>query len=514
MKRILQFGIFALGLNAYSQAAGSLDPSFGIGGKVITSINTGADKANGVAIQADGKIIVAGVTTSVVTGNDFVCVRYNADGTLDTTFGTGGIVTTDVQLGSDDVASDVAIQSDGKIILGGSSDDGSQKKAALVRYNTDGTLDTSFGTSGKVVTSFELSQASEIKVLKIHALTGNIIVGGNTVVTTNKAKPVIARYTSSGVLDTSFNTNGIKTLWISSLDNQYLMTVEDLVVQTNGKISAVGWSDFPTMSFSNDNWACRINSNGTMDATFSTDGVNKYNGSFNGNDRAFSMVLKADNTIVVGGSSDVSAQNYAYAMFEIAPTGLLGSTSNQISVPFFALDKSYPYGLGEDVNGKYVLVGSTGSATSRTFSIARVNANYTIDTTFDTDGKVTTTFGTNAMNEAFDMAIQADNKIVAVGYTGNDFAIARYVGTENLSNTEFDRQNTVAVYPNPAKNILNINLSDYSLVNNSYQILDLNGRVVLQGNLNSATNQINIENLSSGLYLFKVENISKKFIKE
>ena len=167
MKKLLQLGIIIVGLNAYSQSPGSLDASFGTAGKVITSINTGSDKAYGVALQSDGKIVVAGVTTSPTTGNDFVCVRYNSDGTLDTTFGTGGIVTTDVQIGSDDVARSLAIQSDGKIILGGYSDDGNQKKAALVRYNTDGTIDSSFGTTGKVVTSFEGTQASEIKVLKI-----------------------------------------------------------------------------------------------------------------------------------------------------------------------------------------------------------------------------------------------------------------------------------------------------------------------------------------------------------
>jgi uncharacterized delta-60 repeat protein len=514
MKKLLQLGIIVFGINVYSQTAGSLDTSFGTGGKVVTSINTGSDKANGISLQSDGKIVVAGVTTSASTGKDFVCVRYNSDGTLDATFGTGGIVTTDVQTGSDDVAYSLAIQSDGKIVLGGYSDDGSQKKAALIRYNSNGTIDTTFGTSGKTLTPFELTQASEIKIIKIHALTGNIVVGGNTVVVTNKAKPVIARYTSTGILDTTFNTTGIRLLWIDSLDSQYLMTVEDLVVQTNGKISAIGWRDFPTMTFSNDNWACRVNSNGTMDTTFSTDGVNKYNGSFNGNDRAFSMLLKADNTFVVGGSSDVSAQNYAYAMFEIAPTGLLGSSTNQISIPFSALDKSYPYGLGEDINGKYVLVGSTGSTTNRTFSIARVNANYTIDTTFDTDGKVTTTFGANALNEAFDMAIQTDNKIIAVGYSGNDFAIARYNGTTNLSIDDYEINKSLAVFPNPVKNNLQINLLDKTLIDNTYSILDLNGRIILKGNLSNEFNQVNLENLSKGFYILKVNNLIKKFIKE
>lgn len=109
---------------------------------------------------------------------------------------------------------------------------------------------------------------------------------------------------------------------------------------------------------------------------------------------------------------------------------------------------------------------------------------------------------------------KTDNKIIAVGYTGNDFAIARYIGTDNLSINEFNNQNFLNIYPNPAKNNLQINLTDKSLTNNKYQILDLNGRVILEGNFDTEINQINIENLSKGLYIFKIKNLYKKFIKE
>ena len=225
MKYIFSILIVFAVFNVFAQPAGALDPTFGNGGRVVTSITAGQDKAYGVAIQADGKIIVAGQSTSTLTGKDFVVVRYNTDGSLDITFGVNGIVTTDLQTGSDDVAYSLALQADGKIVLAGFSDNGSNKNAALVRYTNDGSLDSTFGNNGIVLTDFENSQQDEIKVVKIHQLTGNIIVGGASIISSSVSKPVVARYLSNGSLDTTFNNNGIRLLWITNLDYQYLFSV-------------------------------------------------------------------------------------------------------------------------------------------------------------------------------------------------------------------------------------------------------------------------------------------------
>jgi uncharacterized delta-60 repeat protein len=144
----LYISILFISLSAKAQLTGGLDPSFGTAGKVITSITTGQDKAYAAAIQANQKIVVAGTSSSSVSGKDYTVLRYNTDGSLDGTFGTSGTVTTDVQVGSDDVAYCLAIQADGKIILAGYSDNGTNKDAALVRYNTDGSIDTTFGNNG------------------------------------------------------------------------------------------------------------------------------------------------------------------------------------------------------------------------------------------------------------------------------------------------------------------------------------------------------------------------------
>ena len=426
MKYIFSILIVFAVFNVFAQPAGALDPTFGNGGRVVTSITAGQDKAYGVAIQADGKIIVAGQSTSTLTGKDFVVVRYNTDGSLDITFGVNGIVTTDLQTGSDDVAYSLALQADGKIVLAGFSDNGSNKNAALVRYTNDGSLDSTFGNNGIVLTDFENSQQDEIKVVKIHQLTGNIIVGGASIISSSVSKPVVARYLSNGSLDTTFNNNGIRLLWITNLDYQYLFSVEDLTVQSNGKISVVGWRDFPGLSWDSDYWACRINSDGAMDVTFSSDGVNVFNGNFNGHDRAYAMLLKPDNNILMAGGGYLSTLYYDFTVKEINANGSAGTFS--VTADWGTSLDDIAYGLAEDNQGNFILAGSSGTFSTKTFALARATSNGLLDNSFGTNGKITTTFGSNVLNECFNLAIQVDNKIVAVGYTGNDFAIARYLG--------------------------------------------------------------------------------------
>lgn len=431
MKLIKLILLFFLCSNLVAQQAGSLDLSFGTGGKVVTSITNGLDKAYGVAIQTDGKIVVAGHSSSPITGRDFVCARYLTDGTLDSTFGTTGIITTDLQIGSDDVAYDLAIQTDGKIVLAGSSDNGSKKDAAIVRYNTDGSLDNSFGSNGIVISTFAPNQQDEIKVVKVHALTGNIVVGGNTEISSNESKPVVARYLTTGGLDISF---GIRQLPIgTTLGNTYYLCIEDLEVQPNGKITAVGWRDIINSSRYSDYYAARINANGTMDNSFSGDGVMSYDygGSVDGrdDDRAHAMSLRPDGDILLVGLSHPSLALDRFSLVELNNAGAINGPKSRKDVGNLY---DVAYGFAEDNNGDFILAGSSGGSSSKDFTIIRTieSYSYDLDTDFGTGGVVNTSFNNNMFSESFDVLVQpADNKIVAVGYTGNDFAIARYLGT-------------------------------------------------------------------------------------
>ena len=132
----------------YRGIDGSLDkPGFGPDGYRETDLGSAGDAANAVAIQPDGKIVLAGVTSSM--SSDFALARYNDDGSLDTTFSGDGKLTTDFA-GNDDTGTGVAVQPDGRIVVAGYSFSGTTNHDfAVARYNPDGSLDTSFSGDGK-----------------------------------------------------------------------------------------------------------------------------------------------------------------------------------------------------------------------------------------------------------------------------------------------------------------------------------------------------------------------------
>lgn len=521
MKKFLQLGLL-LSVMTISAQEGGLDTSFGTGGKVTTSFNTGADKAYGVALQSDGKIVVVGYTFSSIFGNDFACARYNTNGSIDTTFGTNGLMTYDLQLGSDDKAYSVDIQLDGKIVIAGYSDNGSDKAGAVIRINSDGTLDTTFDTDGKVFTNFTIynntARADEFKVVKIHQITGNIVVGGTCVFNSDESRGIFARYTSTGALDTTFGTGGrlIDLPFPESNSNGFTFVIEDLELKSNGKITAVGWSDVPGNSslLYSRQYVCRLNSNGTLDTTFSSDGYSS-NSFTTSDNKTYSLVLKADDSFLFSGSSRWSATDYKHYYGSVTAAG---TVAVQGSVDFSSSTIDMCYGMGLNSNDKILLAGSAinATATTSTFALSRINTDYTIDATFGTAGKTTTTFGTNLENEAYDMIIQPDQRIILVGYSGNDFAIARYIGdSANLGLAETN-QNKVSIYPVPALNSLTITSGKPFEQNTSYKIYDMNGREIMNGQLLSDQNSIAVENLSRGIYMLKIAGIEKgmKFSKE
>ena len=215
---------------------GSLDTSFDTDGKVTTDFGGGADVGNAVAIQSDGKIVVAGMSNSPAT-MDFAIARYNSDGSLDTTFDTDGLVTTDVA-NLVDRAYAVAIQSDGKIVVAGYGRI-DRNDFVVMRYNADGSLDTNFDTDGIVITDIGGTQ-DQIYGLVLQS-DGKIVVVGYSNVNTNYAL-VLARYNTDGSLDTGFGTGGI----VLTAFRDYWDFGYGLAIQSDGKIVATGYSQTQT----------------------------------------------------------------------------------------------------------------------------------------------------------------------------------------------------------------------------------------------------------------------------
>ena len=266
---------------------GSLDTTFGSGGKVTTDFSGASDGADAVALQSDGKIVAAGGTSS----SDFALVRYNRDGSLDPTFGSGGKVTTDFTPGGNfGFASALALQSDGKIVVAGYAGD-----FALARYNTDGSLDTTFGSGGKVTTDFSAQGTFNALALQPD---GRILAGG-----TYSDDFAVLRYNSDGSLDPSFGKNGIVQTHISGYDlegTESNSRVQGLALEPDGKIVSAGGvfsSKFVTAktAFA----LARYNSDGSLDTTFGAGGTTPT--SFGPSISAYALAVQPDGKIVAAG---------------------------------------------------------------------------------------------------------------------------------------------------------------------------------------------------------------------
>ena len=275
---------------------GTPDISFNSTGKVLTNLG-GSDTGRAVAIDSNDRIVVAGYS-NVGGTYDFAVVRYNVDGTLDTTFNATGRVLTDFGVGSGDFAAAAIIQPDGKIVVGGLSDaSGIPYDFALARYNPNGTLDSTFNGSGKVLTDFSGSGSFDtLQALAIQS-DGKIVAAGQSIVS-GRPNFAVARYVMTGDLDGMFNGTG-KVL--TAFDSGSAMA-NAVVIQSDGKIVAAGLFDNGNRKGA-DFALARYNIDGTPDSTFHSMG--KVVTNIGGSEVAYSVGIQPDGTIVAAGFSDV-----------------------------------------------------------------------------------------------------------------------------------------------------------------------------------------------------------------
>jgi uncharacterized delta-60 repeat protein len=240
------FSIFVLvavlGLGAIRPAwaaDGDLDLTYGTGGRVITDFN-GTDRSDGAVLQPDGKVVVAG-GFGPVGESGFAVSRYNIDGSLDSTFGSDGYVTTGVG-GHIQIAFAIAIQPDGKLLATGNRGD----DFATVRYNPDGSLDTSFGSGGIVITVFGGFGGSRGIAIQPD---GKIVVSGHAGGPSNE-HAAMARYNSDGSLDTTFGSGGMVS---SIVGGGHITLMSDGKILTSGiaGVMSAGY-DFAVARFNSD----------------------------------------------------------------------------------------------------------------------------------------------------------------------------------------------------------------------------------------------------------------------
>lgn len=376
------------------------------------------DRVYAIAIQGDGKIVATGDSYNGNSGWQVALMRFNSNGSLDTSFGSGGKVLTSVYGG----ARAVAIQGDGKIVVGGLSYDGTNV-FVLMRYNTDGSLDSSFGTGGKVLT------------LMNGGIAALAIQGDNKIVASGYAYNgldydfALVRYASNGTLDTTFGSSGIVR---TNTATPFILGsgASSVAIQSDGKIVAAGGSSM-----------IRYNADGTLDITFGTGGKVS-TGSYY--EQTSVVAIQTDGKIVAAGSSLNPSSSYDLALTRYNSDGSPDTTFAGSGRVVTSVMNLYPLApakvVVDPVSGKIVAAGYSQYQSV----IVRYTGTGLPDTTLASGGKMILTNGSySGYNSTVnDVAVQGDSKILVAGSTyrdmgsGYDFALERH-NSDGTSDNSF-----------------------------------------------------------------------------
>ena len=390
--------------------AGHLDPTFGTGGIFASNFgNSFGATVNAMALQSDGKIVVVG---GGGPGGKGGLARIRSNGTLDTSFGVGGIVTSNF---NDQAAATtvigVAIQSDGKIVAAAT---GIPLRFAVGRFNANGSVDTTFGNSGFVL----IGNAGGALLLALQP-DGKIVVAGST---------QMARFDSNGQLDTSFGTGGLAVL-LAPMPSA-------MALQSDGRILIASGAPSPPIAELNPppgaGSLTRYNSNGSLDRTFGISG------------EAASVALPSavavqiDGRILVAGSiisrliPTGNATGFGVVRFN--PSGSIDTTFGTHGgaiTGFGSRLLAGAFALAIQTNGDIIAAGEAGNFMAPNLTLSFGLARYTsigmLDTTFGSGGIVITSFGSNSSALVTSAALQSDGKIVVAGDANSNFAVARYL---------------------------------------------------------------------------------------
>ncbi|NUM35807.1 MAG: hypothetical protein HUU50_14780 [Candidatus Brocadiae bacterium] len=378
-----------------------------------------------IELLPEGKILASGIATNAITLRDFGMIRYHANGNVDTSFGTNGKVKVDFN-GGDDRTNAMAVLSDGKILLAGGKSQGTWGTFGIAKFNSNGTLDTTFGTEGKVSTGF-----SEFSAVNCEAFCMSVLSDGKFLLAgvVNKASWdfAIAKYNADGSLDTTFGTGGkVVTDFNGQADYGLCM-----IVLEDGKI-LVGGSVYNAANTNSDFALARYNANGTLDSTFGTNGKVTTDFPYSGNDGIESLAVLADGKIIAAGNASPYNGSFAIACYHA--NGALDTTfgtNGQVTTDFNPASLDAIVKIKVFPDGKILAGGYANSGTNIDFALARYNADGSMDSRFGTGGKVTTDFAT-IDDRIVAVAIQPDGKIVAAGKSDTNFALARYMGDSKL----------------------------------------------------------------------------------
>lgn len=488
---------------------GTLDTNFGENGKVTTAFNFYYSSIQSMSILSDGKILTVGTIFNDSDFSQFALVRYTSDGRIDTTFGNNGKVIsnfTESKIGLESML----VQSDGKIVLAGIIYNSfTNSQFVLVRYTKNGDFDTTFGNNGVVLKGYHTINSITLQE------DDKIVVAGFSF-ENNVRDYSLIRYTVNGVQDTSFGNNGTVSLSIGDRDFWY-----DVVLKSDEKIVVVGSAKNNSGNYDSDFAIMQFNKYGTLDANFGENGIVIID--YNDVDAARAVKIQNDGKIVfVGWSYSTLETIYDYKMVRLLLDGSLDESFGEkgmLSIPISINLSSESIEIQSDQ--KILVTGFVSKTDKNDIALCRVNSNGAYDSTFGNDGVVTTTF--QASSQANSIVCQPDGLIVVGGeaavtagikeYSPN-FALLRYTSGKVLDSKKFSQiQNAFFISRNDSNGefYLNFHLDETEII--SMNLYDVNGRIIKEVAKQKpypkgySTQNLELTNtLSNGLYFLNITN--------
>ncbi len=517
---LLIFLLLASMYNAYAQP-GTLDSTYGNNGTVLTTIQMGALTAYSSALDAQERLIVAGMVWTGVNGGEGhdVLARYKTDGSLDATFGNNGfaiddLVTTEIF--------GVTVAMDGKILACGTNTTTTGQYSydyMILRYNEDGTLDNTFGNNGRVFVDFGIEHRNV--AYDIHEQSdGKIIVNGNFQYSIGNSNPLykigVCRFLPNGSLDNTFGSNGINSTDanVISVDGFYSK------IDSNGKLVISGYREIDNSGYSQA-FLLRFNTDGLLDPTFGNAGVAPLDVPLL--DSGFrSVVIANDGSLYACGTSTDSSQNsdWNFLIAKFLPSGALDTSyaiNGYLSLDFFGLENNdQAHNLSLQQDGKLLVVGQVKNENFiYEFGALRLNVDGSLDNTFGENGIFHFTIGpADAYPDS--VQLQADGKALLAGYADGDngtlaFVIARIITDSNVGIVDFDtNKGQVLLYPNPVIETATLQYELTKPATVSAVLLSIEDKTIKQLINNTLLNsgnhkiEVNLSNLASGTYLLKL----------
>ncbi len=393
------------------------------------------DSAAAVVVMPDGKLVVAGTSSSPFFTSTGVIARYNSDGSLDPTFGSGGLISSSLFFSG---FSDIVALPDGSILATGAVPDGfGGQSFGILKLTPSGLIDTTFAVRGLAVADFAgFNDTNEVPTAIVLQGTNIVVVGTGNFFGTDQ-DVLVARFTADGNLDSTFNATGLFATSAVAANE----SASDVVIDNNNKILIAGTSD---VNGDQDFLLIRLTNNGTLDTTFDTDGKKTIDFGNILNDQAFSVVVEAGNNIIVAGTT-INSSNFSndFALARLNNGGsLLGGfgTNGLVTTDFGTLNEPSNDQIREiRLQGTNVVAAGFSFQTvtlapQQSFALARYSVNTgTLDNTLDQNsgngGRVLIGFFASSQSQAAAMAIDAQGNWILAGTEGSgsigNFALAR-----------------------------------------------------------------------------------------